>query len=55
MFNKKRNQLYDCSLWRSDVYISFKDFFEAFQKIILDLENWISKNCDADVVLRLNL
>ena len=55
LFNRKRDQEYDLPRWKSETYISFKEFFEAFQKIIFDTENWISQNCDSDVVSRLNL
>ncbi len=55
LFNRKRSQVYDVQRWKSEAYVSFKEFFEAFEKISFDLENWISQNCDSDVVSRLNL
>ena len=55
LFNRKQGQEYDLQRWRSDVYITFEEFFEAFKKIIFDLENWISQNCYSDVISRLNL
>lgn len=55
LFNRKSNKVYESPRWRSDVYVNFKDFFESFQKIVSDLESWIGKNCDSNVVSRLNL
>jgi hypothetical protein len=55
LFNRKRSQIYDNLRWKSDAYVNSKDFFDAFQKVISDLESWISQNCDSDVVSRLNL